>query len=117
MNAPASHVAACLGGALMTYTVVGDQTAFIQALLVASDWLLDDQVDLCLVVSAEEAAWPIAVGLRQFAKATVGAEGAGAVLLARERGSAACAALERITNAHLYAGHSTRDIAAARHEE
>jgi len=114
MNAPASHLAACLAGAQMTYTIVGDQSAFVQALVVAAGWLLDDRVDCCLVVSAEEAAWPIAVGLRHFAKGSVAAEGAGALLLAREPGEKAAIALERITDAHLYAGQCTRQAAAKR---
>jgi len=111
-NAPASHLAAFLGGAPLTYSLIGDQTAFIQALLVATDWLLERRVDLCLVVSAEETAWMIADAVQRFGRGLVSSEGAGALVLAREAGSNPGILLERITDAHIYAGHVTKDAAA-----
>jgi 3-oxoacyl-(acyl-carrier-protein) synthase len=112
VNAPASHLAAYLGGAALTYSLIGDQTAFVQALAVAAGWLVQDRVDLCLVVGAEESAWTVASALRRFARAHVHSEGAGAMVLARSPGSSPGIRLERVTGAHLYAGHPTRLAAA-----
>lgn len=111
-NAPASHLAAFLGGAPLTYSLIGDQTVFVQALLVATDWLLERQVDLCLVVSAEETAWMIADAVQRFGHSIVSSEGAGALVLAREAGNNPGILLERITDAHIYAGHVTKEAAA-----
>ena len=111
-NAPASHLAAFLGGVGLTYSLIGDQTAFVQALLVAADWLLERRVDLCVVVSAEETAWTIADAAQRFGHGLVSSEGAGALVLGREPASNPGILLERITDAHLYAGHATKDAAA-----
>ena len=112
INAPASHLAAFLGSAGMTYSVVGDQTAFVQALVVACQWLLDGRVDACLVLGIDEAAWPAADALRNFSRNLMLSEGAGAVLLAREPGEEPAVVLECITDAHLYAGACTKTAAA-----
>jgi 3-oxoacyl-(acyl-carrier-protein) synthase len=115
-NAPASHIAAYLNGAPRTYTLVGDQTVFLQALAVGAQWLLEDRVDRCLVVSAEESDWLMAAALRNFAKTHVHSEGAGAVCLARHSNIAtpdnAPVELERITSMHLYSGPNTKHVAA-----
>jgi len=112
INAPASHLAAFLGGAELTYSLIGDQTAFVQALAVAADWLLERRVDLCLVVGTEEFAWPVADALRRFARGLIASEGAGALVLAREPGNGPGLRLELITNAHLHACSDTRYAAA-----
>jgi hypothetical protein len=112
INAPASHLAAYLGGADSVYSVVGDQTAFVQALVIAADWLWERRVDLCLVVGAEEVAWSAADALGRFARRIVGSEGAGALLLAREAGTGPGVVLERITDAYLYTNASTKAAAA-----
>ncbi len=112
VNAPASHLAAFLGGTGVSYSLIGDQTAFVQALLVATGWLLEHRVDACLVVSAEEAAWVVADAQQRFGRGIVGSEGAGAIVLAREAGNRPGVRLERITDAHLYAGRLTRNAAA-----
>jgi 3-oxoacyl-(acyl-carrier-protein) synthase len=108
INAPASHLAAFLGGADLTYSLIGDQTAFVQALAVAADWLTERRVAACLVVGAEEVAWTSADALQRFGRGGIGSEGAGALVLAREAGGHPGVALECITDAHLYAGLSTR---------
>jgi 3-oxoacyl-(acyl-carrier-protein) synthase len=112
INAPASHAAAFLGCAGLCYSLIADQTAFVQALLVGCHWLLDDRVDGCLVLGLDEAAWPLADALGHFARGLPLGEGAGALLLAREPGAGPRVELERITEAHLYAGATTKEPAA-----
>jgi 3-oxoacyl-(acyl-carrier-protein) synthase len=113
INAPASHLAAYLGGAALTYSLVGDQTAFVQAMAVGAEWLVEGRVDLCIVVSTEETARSLADALNRFGRGLVASEGAGALLLAREPAAGHCVQLESITDAHLYAGHPTKVKSAA----
>jgi 3-oxoacyl-(acyl-carrier-protein) synthase len=113
INAPASHLAAYFKGVSLTCSLIGDQTVFIQALLVGAEWLLDGRVDLCLVVSAEETAWPVADALRRFGRDLIPSEGAGAIVLTRDPGGPAGIRLEQITDAHLYARSLTKHAAAA----
>src|SRR5438874_12981316 len=56
-NAPASHLAAILGIEGESYTIVGDGAVGILALKMASDLLETRDLELCLVVAAEEADW------------------------------------------------------------
>jgi hypothetical protein len=111
-NAPLSHLAAWLGGASATFAVIGDKTAFLQALAVGAGWMLTDRVDECLVISAEEAHWPIADAARLYDRGLVCSEGAGALRLSREALTKHAVRLERITDAHLHAGHRDRSTAA-----
>jgi 3-oxoacyl-(acyl-carrier-protein) synthase len=111
-NIPASHLAAVVGGAERTYSLLGDQTAFVQALVVATEWLLDGHVDVCLVIGAEEVAWTRVDALGRFCRDLVPSEGAGALALARDSSETPCPSLERITEGHLYAGQRTRTDAA-----
>lgn len=115
-NAPASHIAAFLNGTPRTYTLVGDQTVFLQALATGAHWLADGRVDRCLVVSAEESDWLMATALGLFAKGLVHSEGAGAVCLARtpqvDAVHGVTVELDRITSMQLYARHATRHSAA-----
>lgn len=112
INAPASHVAAFLGCSGLCYSLIADQTAFVQALLVGCDWLLEGRVDACLVLGMDEAAWPVAEALGQFSHRAVLSEGAGAVLLAREPDDGPVVELERVTDAHLHARAATKLPAA-----
>ncbi len=97
-NAPASHLAAILGITGASYTLVGDGAVGLLALKMAEDLMLDDALDHCLVVAAEEADWLLCDAYRKwrllrsappiepFQKPPRGmilSEGAGAVLLAR----------------------------------
>jgi len=97
-NAPASHLAAILGLAGASYTLVGDGAVGILALKMAEDLMENDALDRCLVVGAEEADWLLCDAYRKwrllrsappiepFAQPPRGmilSEGAGAVLLTR----------------------------------
>ena len=102
-NAPASHLAAVLGIAGITYTLVGDGAVGILAIKMATDLLENDAADRCLVVGAEEAdplvfrayrkwrlcrkAPPMAV-YEQSPRGMILSEGAGALLLHRGEGVA-----------------------------
>lgn len=97
-NAPASHLAAVLATSASNYTLVGDAGVFLHGLALAAGWLADGRVERCLVVAAEEADWITADALRHFQKNTRLAEGAGAVLLTRERTAQTWAALECVTD-------------------
>lgn len=98
-NAPASHLSAVLGTSAANYTLVGDSGVFLRGLALAADWLADGRVARCLVVAAEEVDWISADAVRHFRKGTPLAEGAGALLLTRERTSASFAAMECVTDA------------------
>jgi 3-oxoacyl-(acyl-carrier-protein) synthase len=118
INAPASHLATCLGGAQLTYSLSGDQSVFFEALALAAGWLSEDRVDRALVVSAEECNWLISEALQQTARGLVAAEGAGAVCLERPSGEGPAILLDRITDTHSYARQATRrhPARAMRHE-
>jgi 3-oxoacyl-(acyl-carrier-protein) synthase len=122
-NAPASHLAAILGIEGASYTVVGDGAVGILGLKMAEDLLLQDAVDYCLVVAAEEADWLLCDAYRRWRllrshppielhrtppRGTILSEGAGAVLLARE-GTIAIDAIQAGTNF----SHQTDAAAAA----
>jgi 3-oxoacyl-(acyl-carrier-protein) synthase len=98
-NAPASHLAAILGITGTSYTLVGDGAVGTLALKMAEDLLLDDALDYCLVVGAEEADWLLCDAYRKWRllrsappiepfqrppRGTVLSEGAGAILLSVE---------------------------------
>ncbi|MGI8432497.1 MAG: beta-ketoacyl synthase N-terminal-like domain-containing protein [Chthoniobacterales bacterium] len=98
-NAPASHLAAILGIAGATYTLVGDGAVGLLALQMAEDLLANPELDRVLVVGAEEADELLADAYRKWrllraspplepfarpARGLILSEGAGAVLVARE---------------------------------
>jgi 3-oxoacyl-(acyl-carrier-protein) synthase len=97
-NAPASHLAAILGIAGASYTLVGDGAVGILALKMAEDLMESETLDRCLVVGAEEADWLLCDAYRKWRllrsappiepfgprpRGTILSEGAGAVLLTR----------------------------------
>src|SRR6266568_3524705 len=98
-NSPASHLAAILGIAGASYTLVGDGTVGVLAIKMASDLLDNEAFDFCLVVGAEEADWLLCDAYHKWRllkkeppiepfheppRGMILSEGAGAVLLARE---------------------------------
>jgi 3-oxoacyl-(acyl-carrier-protein) synthase len=100
-NAPASHLAALLGVEGMTYTVVGDGSIGISAVQIGSQLLESGQVDFCLVVGGEEIDWVLCAAYREWRLltskpqielyanlGTLLGEGAAALLLARDGGTA-----------------------------
>lgn len=115
-NAPTSHVAACLGGAPPACTLLGDQTVFLQALVLGAIWLSDRQVDQCLVIGAEENHWPLSLAAGDFARGLILSEGAGALLLSSQPPTTPATSLTGITDAHSYAGQRTRHLAVRQME-
>ena len=98
-NAAASHLAAILGIAGATYTIVGDGAVGLLAIKMAEDLMADPSVDYVLVVAAEEADWLLCDAYKSWRllrssppiepfqkppKGTILSEGGGAVLLGRE---------------------------------
>jgi 3-oxoacyl-(acyl-carrier-protein) synthase len=111
-NAPASHLAALLNTSAINYTLVGDPGTFLQGLALAADWLVQERVDGCVVVGAEEFDWLIAEALQLFSRQSTVAEGAGAIYLRRQNGTAAGLELGAITQPHLFWTSSSRQRAA-----
>ena len=76
-NAPASHLGAALGSNGISYSIVGDDGAFLQGLVLAAQWLGQGRVDGCLVIGAEELDWIVADARRLFQRSSVPSGGAG----------------------------------------
>src|SRR6266851_1712049 len=98
-NAPASHLAAILGITGASYTLVGDGAVGILAMKMAEDLMMNEALDFCLVVGAEEADWLLCDAYRKWRllktqppiepfrhppRGMILSEGAGAILLARD---------------------------------
>jgi hypothetical protein len=112
-NAPASHLAAYLNSTAVTYSIVGDEGTFLQGLALGAGWLLNDQVDACLVIGAEELDWIVADAARLFQRDIVQSAGSGALYLSRERSSVS-PELACITDAFSFTGNQSRSAAARR---
>ena len=111
-NAPSSHLAALLGTTAVNYTLVGDPGTFCQGLALAADWLLENRVDGCLVVGAEEMDWLTAEALTLFSSEAQISEGAGAVYLRRDSPPSGAIELAAITDSHSFNRCQTRAAAA-----
>ena len=107
-NAPASHLAAFLGTRAINCTLVGDPGTFLQGVATAADWLLQDRVDGCLVIGAEEADWLVADAYRLFSRQVVLSEGAGALYL---RACATAGSLVRLARSRIRSSSSVSAIA------
>jgi len=83
-NAPGSHLAAYLNSNTVSFTLVGDDSCFLQGVAVAAGWLMEDVVQGCLVVGAEEADWLVADASHLFDRRAVQGAGAGAMYLRRD---------------------------------
>lgn len=90
-NAPSSHLAAYLRCTQINYTVVGDESAFVQSLALAADWLITDKCDGCLVIGAEEMDWIVCDAMRLFDRQVVHSDGAGALYMKLADDGAGCA--------------------------
>ena len=108
-NAPASHLAALLGTRAINYTLIGDPGTFLQGMALAANWLLNDRVDGCLVIGAEETDWLTADAFRRFQRKMILSNGAGAIFLRTEPGPIR---LSRITDAHPFLQNQSRRCAA-----
>jgi hypothetical protein len=108
-NAPGSHLASILRTSGPNYTVVGDQGSFGVGMAIAADWLVQEQVDGCLLVGAEELDWTMADAMEMFSSQAIMSEGAGALYLRLSRPRTTCTSLAAITSAHLYRRHVTRE--------
>jgi 3-oxoacyl-(acyl-carrier-protein) synthase len=109
-NAPASHLAAFLGTRAINYTLVGDPGTFLQGLAAAADWLLQDRVDGCLVLGAEECDWLAADAYRLFSRGVVLSEGAGALYLRAGHAASSAIRLAQVTHpALLFRDRDRRD--------
>lgn len=108
-NAPASHLAALLGTDAINYTLVGDPGTFLQGLALGGNWLLNDEVDTCVVVGAEEIDWITSDACSLFNRQAVLAEGAGAICLRRTGRPGV--ALKAVTSSYNYSCGHTREQA------
>ncbi len=111
-NAPASHLAAYLGTNGTGYTLVGDDGTFLQGIVLATEWLLNDQADGVVVVGAEDMDWLVADAMRLFNRHTIHGAGAGAIYLRREKSLAAVAELAVVTDSFLFTSNQARAVAA-----
>jgi hypothetical protein len=111
-NAPASHLAAFLESTSASYTLVGDDSSFLQGLALAADWLLNDQADGCVVVGAEEMDWIVADAMRLFQRNAIHSDGAGALYLRRDDSSNQAVELANITDPFLFTQNQNRTAAA-----
>ncbi len=80
-NAPSSHLSAMIGSVSPNDTLVADSTGFISGIDLAVEWIERDDVDGCIVVSAEEINWLSAEGLRHYSRDYIASEGAAAIYL------------------------------------
>jgi 3-oxoacyl-[acyl-carrier-protein] synthase II len=91
-NAPASHIAALLGLDGSTYTVVGDASAGLSAINLATELLATTPIDHCIVAAAQEADWILCEAYHQWRisrdtgshRGALIADGAAAIVLSRE---------------------------------
>lgn len=109
LAAPASHLAALLQNVQRVHTLVGDPATFLQGVALGADWLLEEKVDRCLVIGAEEINWLLGDALWTFDHQAVLSAGAGALCLSRERGGIE---LERITDVFTFLSTVNRTEAA-----
>jgi 3-oxoacyl-[acyl-carrier-protein] synthase II len=110
-NAPASHLAAFLGANAASYTLVGDDGAFLQGLALAAQWLEDEKMDACVVVGAEETDWIVADAMKLFQRDAIHGAGAGAVLL-KKNSVGALAELSAVTDSFPFTQTQSRADAA-----
>jgi 3-oxoacyl-(acyl-carrier-protein) synthase len=116
-NAPASHLATLLGERPVTCTLLGDPATFLQGLGLAADWLLEERVEACLVVGAEETNWLLADVVALFDRHVLAAGGAGALLLSASPDRSIGVELSQITDPQLYTTGCGRGQAARRMRE
>lgn len=82
-NAPASHLAQCIGASGMVTTFIGEPNHLVEAAFTAHQWIAEDLIDLCLIVTSEEMDWMTAEALSYYHPKLIASEGAAALLLGR----------------------------------
>jgi hypothetical protein len=112
-NAPASHIAALLGGQPRATTLIGDTGMFLQGLALGAHWLQERKVDRCIIVGAEEINWLLADATWNFDHGDILAGGAGALVLQRCPDVASGVVLETVTDAFTYSARLSRLQAAS----
>lgn len=110
--APASHVAALLENVTLVNSLVGDPSTFLQGVSMAVQWLVEDRVDACLVIGAEETNWITADALWHFDRTASVSAGAGALCLCRDPELSIGVELAAITDAHTFSTKKNRTQAA-----
>ena len=110
-NAPSSHLATYLKTNAINYTLIGDSGTFLQGLALAAEWLIENRVDKCLVVAAEELDWLVAGAQQHFDRQVTVSEGAGALLLERASSKPTGVQLDFVSQPILYTGANTRESA------
>ncbi len=81
-NAPASHVAQCLGIDGPVSTLIGEPTNLAEGLRMATTWLDAELIDQCLVIAAEEHNWLSSEAVGYYHCDLIASEGAAAFVLA-----------------------------------
>lgn len=109
-NAPSSHLSALLNSPEINYTLVGDTAQFVRGIEMACQWMEDNLVQACLVVTAEELDWISDEAWMLFHRQGAAAEGAAAVLLERKAGLN----ITHITETQTYGNRLSRQEAAQR---
>jgi hypothetical protein len=110
--APTSHLATLLGNVELGSSIIGDPASFLQGLALAAEWLMEERIDLCVVMGAEESHWLTADALWQFQHGAISTSGAGAVCLSRDPSFSIGVELGVITDAHTYSATMSRRQAA-----
>ena len=111
-NAPSSHISSLLASPSLNNTLVSDAGGFITALDMAAQWLDDDLVTDCLIISAEEYDWLSAESLALVPGPKIASEGAAALWLRRtEKPSPNDILLEQITEAATITNQQSRSTA------
>jgi len=111
-NAPSSHLSAMLGSHAINYTMIGDTAEFLCGLEMAAGWLLNDEVDGCLVVGGEEFDWLTAEAMNLFEPGCVMGEGGAALYL--EKCAEPAIELEQIAGPELITARSPKSATAQR---
>ena len=112
-NAPSSHLAAVLGATAINYTLVGDPGTFLQGLALGAQWLVQEFLDGCVIIGAEEIDWLTADAFRLFSRKATLSGGAGAVYLRRDATARPVVELRGITDSQLYSPNRSRAEAAS----
>ncbi len=110
--APASHVAAVLENPPLVYTLSGDPACFLQGVALGAQWLLEERVQACVVIGAEETNWLLADAVWQLEHQAVIGGGAGAVCLSLDPSVSLGVKLALITDPHTYTARTSRARAA-----